>query len=342
MTTRAIYTLGELARCLGADLQGDADCEISALATLQEAQLGQLSFLANPVYRKYLATTRASAVILHPDMAPDYDGNKLLLDNPYLAYARLTPLFDRQPQIPKGVHPTAVIDETVSIHATAAIGPRVVIEAGADIGAGVQIGPGCFIGADSVIGRDSRLNANVSVYHGVSVGENAIIHSGVVIGSDGFGFAPGAGGWTKIHQLGGVVIGDNVELGAGTTIDRGALGDTRLADGVKIDNQVQVAHNVQIGTNTAIAACSAIAGSTVIGANCTIAGAVGIVGHLTIVDGVHVSAMTLVTKSITQAGSYSSGTPMMATKEWRRNAVRFGQLEKLATRVKQLEKKHTD
>ena len=342
MTARDSYTLGDLAQRLGAELQGDADCEISALATLQEAQLGQLGFLANPAYRKYLAATQASAVILHPDTAADYDGNKLLLDNPYLGYARLSPLFDRQPAISQGVHASAVIDASASIHPTAAIGPQVVVEAGAEIGADVQIGAGCVIGADTIVGKGSRLNANVTVYHGVTIGEHAIVHSGVVIGADGFGFAPGREGWTKIHQLGGVVIGNNVELGAGTTVDRGALGDTRLGHGVKLDNQVQIAHNVQIGDNTAMAACTAVAGSTVIGANCTIAGAVGIVGHLTIVDGVHISAMTLVTKSINQAGSYSSGTPMQATNVWRKNAVRYGQLDQLAVRVRKLEKKSAD
>jgi len=336
------HTLGDLARRLGAELQGDANCEITGLATLQEAQLGQLGFLANPVYRKYLATTQASAVIMHPDMAADYAGNKLLLANPYLGYAQLTPLFDRQPHLPQGIHPSAVIADGATVDATAAIGPHVMIEAGVVIGAGVEIGAGSFVGADSVIGLRSRLNARVTVYHGVSIGEEAIIHSGAVIGADGFGFAPGKDGWTKIHQIGGVVLGNRVEIGAGTTIDRGALGDTCLADGVKIDNQVQIAHNVQIGTNTAIAAGTGIAGSTTIGANCTIAGAVGIVGHLTIADGVHVSAMTLVTKSIKQAGSYSSGSPMMATKAWRKNAVRVGQLDKLFGRVKQLEKQSAE
>lgn len=341
-TAAATYTLGDLAQRLGAELQGDANCAITGLATLQEAQLGQLGFLANPAYRKYLKNTQASAVIMHPDLASDFDGNKLLLANPYLGYAQLTPLFDLQPVLPSGIHNTAVIDDTATVDPSAAIGACVVIEAGAVIAADVEIGAGCFIGADSIIGRGSRLNPNVTVYHGVTLGEEAIIHSGVVIGADGFGFAPSTQGWTKIHQIGGVIIGNQVELGAGTTIDRGALGDTQLADGVKIDNQVQIAHNVQIGTNTAIAACSAIAGSTTIGAKCTIAGAVGIVGHLTIAEGVHVSAMTMVTKSIKQAGSYSSGTPMSPTKEWRKNAVRYGQLDKLASRVRQLEKKNTD
>lgn len=332
------YRLQALAQFLGAHLQGDGDCLISGLATLEAAQAGELSFLANPVYRKYLPQCRATAVILQPALADAFSGNRLLLENPYLGYARLTRLFSTAPQPPAGVHPSAVVAAGASADASACIGAHAVIETGAQIGAGAHIGAGCFIGEHSVIGPGSRLHAGVAVYHGVSIGRDCTLHSGAVIGADGFGIVPGADGWVKIHQLGGVVIGDDVEIGANTTVDRGALDNTVIESGVKLDNQVHIAHNVRIGKNTAIAGCVGIAGSTAIGANCTIAGAAGIIGHLRIVDDVHITAMTLVTKSITKAGSYSSGTPLAHTREWRKNAVRFGQLEQIVARLKQLEK----
>ena len=341
-TLPASHTLGALAEFLSAELVGDETCLISGIATLAEAQSSQLSFLANNHYLKFLTTTQAGAVILHPDVAADFHGNKLLHPKPYLAYAKLTALFADKPRVAEGVHPSAVVSDRADIHADASIGPHCVVEAGASIAAGAQLGAGSFVGENSQIGQNTVLCANVSIYHGVTVGAECLIHSQVVIGSDGFGFAPDGKGWVKIHQLGGVVIGDRVELGAGTTVDRGALDDTCLSDGVIVDNQVQIAHNVRIGANTAIAAGCAIAGSAIIGSGCTIAGMVGIVGHLTIVDGVHVTAKTLVTKSISKAGSYSSGTPMDESANWRKNAVRYGQLNTLAARVKSLEKLQRD
>jgi UDP-3-O-[3-hydroxymyristoyl] glucosamine N-acyltransferase len=331
------YHLGELADKIGAELQGNADCKVTGLATLQDAQPSELSFLANPVYRKYLSGCRAAAVILHPDVAGEFSGNRLIHANPYRAFADLTSLFDRREALAAGIHPTAVIAESANISPQAAIGPFVVIEGGVEIGAGTEIGAGCFIGKDSVIGQRCRLASHIAIYHGVSVGDECIFHSGTVIGADGFGFAPDAGEWIKIHQLGGVVIGNRVEVGACSTIDRGALQNTVIADGVIIDNHVQIAHNVRIGMNTAIAGCVAIAGSATIGANCTIAGGVGIVGHINITDHVLVTARTLVTKSIDQSGSYSSGTPLSTTKDWRKNAVRFSQLDTIATRLQRLE-----
>ncbi len=336
---KRVYRLGELADRIGAQLKGSAGCKITSLATLQDAQPGQLSFLANPVYRKYLPATRAAAVIIHPDVAADYTGNKLIHHSPYLGFAELTRLFDTREDLPVGIHPSAVIDETATISATAAIGPHVVIEAGARIGEHCEVGTGCFIGKDSAIGDHCRFAPHVSVYHGVSIGSQCVFHSGVVIGADGFGFARGSEGWVKVYQLGGVVIGNRVEVGACTTIDRGALENTVIADGVIIDNHVQVAHNVKIGANTAVAGCAAIAGSTTIGADCTIAGGVGIIGHLDIADGVLITARTLVTKSIAMPGSYSSGTPLTRTGVWRKNAVRFNQLDEMAARLKRLENK---
>lgn len=338
------FTLGELGERINAELLGDPSVVIDGLATIQSAAPGQLCFLANTRYLRYLPTAQASAVLLKPSMVEEcgaYSGAFLLLDNPYLGFAYLTDLFVPQPK-ECDIHPTAVIDSSAILGRDVTVAANVVIEAGVELQDRVSIGAGCYIGSNSVVGEQTRLQPNVSIYHGVTIGSQCLLHSGVVVGSDGFGFASEQGAWKKIHQLGGVHIGDRVELGAGTTVDRGALDDTIIGDGVKIDNQVQIAHNVSIGANTAIAACSAIAGSTSVGENCTLAGAVGVVGHLTIADNVHITAMTLVTKSIRQAGSYSSGTPLMASRHWRRNAVRFGQLDQLATTVKQLKKPQSD
>jgi len=336
--TPAPQTLGELANLLQAELVGDAECQISGLATLTDAKPGQLSFLSNKHYRKYLVSTQASGVILHPDFANDYTGNKLLVANPYLAYAKLSAIFSHAPRVASGIHPDASVAEDAKVHLSASIAANAVIDSGAEIAAGAQIGAGCFVGQNTIVGADTVLHANVSLYHGVVVGSACLFHSQVVVGSDGFGFAPDGKKWVKIHQLGGVVIGDHVELGACTTIDRGALADTLIGDGVIIDNQVQIAHNVQIGANTAIAAGACIAGSARIGENCTLSGMVGVVGHISLVDNVHVTALSLVTKSITTPGSYSSGTPIDETALWRKNAVRYGQLNSLAQRLKVLEK----
>ena len=332
-------TLQQLASFLGAELDGDPDCLVQGLNTIKTAKVGELTFLANPNYQKYLTSSKASAVILKPDMAQAYSGNKLILDNPYLAYAKLTSLFVDVLSPSLGVHPTALVHDKAIIAANVSIGANVVVESGCEIKAGAVIGAGCYLGQNSIIGANTHLYPNVSVYHGVSIGQQSTLHSGCVIGADGFGFAPDPqGGWVKIHQLGGVVVGDKVEIGACTTVDRGALGDTIISDGVILDNQVQIAHNVHIGEYTAIAACSGIAGSTHIGRNCTIAGACGVVGHLNIVDGVHITAMTLVTKSISKPGVYSSGTGMSESALWRKNAVRFGQLNTMASRISALEK----
>lgn len=338
MTSNRVWTLRALADLIGAELHGDGSCEIRGLNTLQGAGAGELAFLANAAYQKHLQTSSAAAVILKPEMAGDFAGNKLLLDNPYLGYAKLTAVFDPAPPAVVGIHPTAFIDPSAELGEGVGVGPHASIGADVVLADGVIIGAGCAVGANTRIGRGSRLHANVTVAHGVSIGEQTTLHSGCVIGADGFGFAPGEHGWVKIHQLGGVTIGDRVEVGACTTIDRGALDDTVIADGVIIDNLVQIAHNVKIGENTAIAGCTGIAGSATIGRNCTIGGASCIKGHITIVDGVNISATSFVNKSIHEPGSFSSGTVATPTQTWRKNAVRFGQLDQLANRLTALEK----
>lgn len=331
------FLLAELATHLGARLVGDPDTLITGIATLQDASAGQLAFLANPRYRKYLATTKASAVILAPDQADHFSGNALVLANPYHAYARLTELFARKPRAGQGVHPSAVVADSAQLGRNVTVGPQATIEANAVLDDGVIIGAGSVIGEDCQVGADSLIHPNVTICHGSRLGARVIIQSGVIIGGDGFGFAPHGSGWTKIHHLANVSIGDDVELGAGTCVDRGALADTIIANGVKVDNLVQIGHGVRVGENTVIAGCAAIAGSTEIGANCVIAGGVGIVGHIKIADNVTITAMTMVTKSITKSGSYSSGSPMTTTREWRKQAVRLGQLNVISQRLKRLE-----
>ena len=335
----SVFTLGELAEQLGAEVRGDAAQQVSGLATLQDAGPQHLSFLANAQYRKYLAGTRAGAVLLTPKDAEGYAGSALLVANPYLAYARISHLFETRPRAVGGIHPSAVIDPSAQVDPSASIGAQVVIEAGACIGAGVVIGAQSFIGARSRIGADGRLAPRVTLYHDVRIGERVVIQSGAVIGGEGFGFANEKGHWEKIAQLGGVSIGDDVEIGANTTIDRGALSDTLIGNGVKLDNQIMIAHNVQIGENTAIAGCAGISGSAKIGRNCMLAGGVGLVGHIEICDNVFVTGMTMVTRSITEPGSYSSGTAMQPAAEWRKSAARIRQLDEMARRLQQVEKR---
>lgn len=336
------YTLAELAKMIDATVQGDGSVVVSGIATLQSATANELSFLANPAYEKYLEGTKAGAVIVNAKMLDKCSEqmNALVHANPYLAYAQLSHLWDKQVQSNSAefsVHPKAVVAESADIKSQVNIAAGAVIGERVSIASGVSIGANTVIGDDCVIGADTRISSNVAIYHGVSIGKTCVIHAGVVIGSDGFGFAPVNGGWLKISQLGGVVIGDEVEIGANTTIDRGALDDTVIEKGVILDNQIQVAHNVRIGQNTAIAACSAIAGSTVIGKNCIIGGASGIAGHLTITDGVHITAMTMVIKSLNEPGVYSSGTGVQPNAKWRKSIARLRQLDKMADRIKRLE-----
>ncbi|TNF33497.1 MAG: UDP-3-O-(3-hydroxymyristoyl)glucosamine N-acyltransferase [Gammaproteobacteria bacterium] len=332
-------TLGAVAQAIGAECAGDAACVITGIHTLQQAGPSEIAFLANGAYRRHLKETRAAAVILAAGFADECPVPCLVVANPYLAYARLSQLFSTMPVAKAGIHPSAVIAPTARVAATAAIGPRCVIGEHAVIGERTVLQPGVVIGDRSRVGAGCLLHANVTLYHDVQLGDRVTVHGSAVIGSDGFGFASSPEGWVKIAQNGGVRIGSDVEIGAGTTIDRGALDDTVLEDGVIVDNQVQIAHNVRIGQGTAIAGCTAIAGSTRIGKGCTIAGGVGITGHLTIADNVHITAMSLISKSIDEPGAYSSGTAMAPTQEWRKNAVRFLQLDQLFRRVSALEKK---
>ncbi|GFM82098.1 UDP-3-O-acylglucosamine N-acyltransferase [Pseudomonas cichorii] len=333
-----IIKLGQLAEFLGATLRGDKDKNITGLATLQEAGPDQISFLANPQYRKFLVDAKAAAVLLKPADAEGYAGDALLVPDPYLAYARISHLFDPKPKAVAGVHATAVIADDAQVDPAASIGAYAVIESGARIGANVTIGAHCFIGARCEIGDGGWLAPRVTLYHDVRIGKRVVIQSGAVLGGEGFGFANEKGVWQKIAQIGGVTIGDDVEIGVNTAIDRGALADTRIGNGVKLDNQIQIAHNVQIGDHTAMAACVGISGSTKIGKHCMLAGGVGLVGHIEICDGVFITGMTMVTHSITEPGSYSSGTAMQPAAEWRKSAARIRKLDDMARRLQKLEK----
>ncbi|ABC31916.1 UDP-3-O-[3-hydroxymyristoyl] glucosamine N-acyltransferase [Hahella chejuensis KCTC 2396] len=331
------YTLADIAFRIGAELRGDGSVEVKGLATLQKAQAGQISFLANKNYLKHLKDTCASAVIIPSSFADQCSTNVLVMENSYFGYALCSQLFSPQWWSMSGISPSAAISESAKLGAGVTIGANVVIEEDAEIGEGAVIGPGCYIGAGSIIGAKTQLRPNVTVYHGVNIGARALIHSGAVIGSDGFGFAPNKGDWAKIAQLGGVVIGDDVEIGANTTIDRGALDDTVIETGAKLDNQIQIAHNVKVGAYTVIAACVGVSGSSSIGKHCMIGGGVGIAGHLEITDQVQITGMTLVTHNIKEPGVYSSGTAVEPNASWRKNVARFRQLDQLARRVRVLE-----
>jgi len=334
------YTLGELAAKTNVSLndQQYAELSISAFAPVQSAAPGQISFIANPKYKKYLADTQATAVIVHPSLVDECKGAALISQNPYTTYARIANLLSPAHMPEPQIHSSAVIDESAVIGEGCFIGPNCVIEAGAELAENCYLAAGVYIGRSSKVGGGSRLNANVSIYNGCQLGERVIVHSSAVIGADGFGFANEDGQWIKVPQTGGVNIGDDVEIGASTTIDRGAIEDTVIENGVKLDNQIQIGHNVHIGAHTAIAGCSGVAGSTTIGKHCTIAGMCAIVGHIQLVDHVHITVMSLITKSISKAGSYSSGTGFEETASWRKNSVRFKQLDVISRRLQQLEK----
>jgi UDP-3-O-[3-hydroxymyristoyl] glucosamine N-acyltransferase len=333
------YSLGEIAAFLNAELRGDADVRISGLNSLDRAESGDLAFLANPKYISQLTNTRAGAVILAADQADSFSGNSLVLNNPYLGYARISAWFNRMPISSGNIHSSAVIHPSVDLKDNVSIGPNVVVDEGAVIGSGSSIAANSFIGSRSVLGADCLIAANVSVYHDVVMGDEVTVHSGSVIGADGFGFAPnGEGGWQKIYQLGGVRIGDRVEIGACSTVDRGALEDTVVGNSVIIDNHVQIAHNCVVGDGTAMAAFSGLAGSVKLGRNCVLAGYATVSGHLSICDNVTLTAHAYVTKSIVEPGSYSSSTtPLMESLQWRKTAVRIGQLEDIVRRLKILE-----
>lgn len=330
-------TLGELAARFGGEVHGDADCVLRRVASLERAQEGDISFLSNPRFRRHLAGTRASAVILERALVADCPVSALVSRDPYVTYAHVAGLLHPPAPAAPGVHASAVLGEGCILGENVAIGPHVTLGHGVRLGRDVIVGAGCVIGDDVEVGDGGRLAPNVTVHGDVRIGRRAIIHSGAVIGGEGFGFANERGVWIKIPQVGSVVIGDDVEIGSNTTIDRGALGDTVIEDGVKLDNQVQIAHNVRIGAHTAIAGCTGIAGSTSIGRRCAIGGGVGISGHLEIVDDVQVTGTTFVSQSIREKGVYSSGTPFEPVAAWRRNFVRMRQLDDMARRLQDLE-----
>ena len=329
--------LGELAAHAGVELQGDPDREINGVATLDAAGPGDLAFLANRRYRGELAECRAGAVILQAADRRSWAGDALVTANPYLAYARIADRLFPTPAAPAGIHPSAVVAASARIDPTASIGPLCVVEDEAELGPGVCLGPGCVVGRGTRLGAGTRLVARVTVLHECVVGARCVIHPGAIVGSDGFGNANDGGRWVKVPQLGRVVIGDDVEIGANTTVDRGSLRDTVIADGVRLDNLIQVGHNVTIGAHTAAAAFVGISGSTAIGSRCTLGGAAGFAGHLSIADDVHVTGMAMVTHSLREPGTYSSGIPALPSREWRRNVARFQHLDELVRRVRSLE-----
>ena len=336
-----MITLGRLAAALGCELRGSPDQVVERVATLQDAGPGALSFLSNPRYRPQLAHTRATAVVL---AARDRDASPvavLVSASPYADFARAAALLNPQPGAPVGVHPSAVVAPNAELHPQVSIGPQCVVEAGARLEADVQLGPGCIVMRGAVLGVGSRLVARVTVGERVQVGARALLHPGVVLGADGFGMAWGGEHWVKVPQLGTVLLGDDVEIGANTTVDRGALGDTVIGHDVKLDNQIQIGHNVRVGDHTAMAGCVAVAGSARIGRRCLINAGVLILGHLEIADEVEITAFSLVTQGIARAGKYSSGTLLQDNTAWRRNALRFQELDALARRVRALERAAT-
>lgn len=333
--------LDEIVERLGGQLAGGGETVVSRIATLDGAGPGDLSFLANPKYRSRLANTRASAVIVPAEAVAECPTAAIVTPQPYLYFARVAQWLHAPVKPPAGVHPTAVVHSVVP--ASASIGANTYIDADVAIGDDVVIGAHCSLGRGCGIGAGSRLHAGVAVYAGCVIGARAIIHSGAVIGADGFGFArEDNGAWLKIPQTGRVVVGDDVEIGANTTVDRGAIDDTIIEDGVKLDNQIQIAHNVRIGAHTAMAGCVGVAGSTRIGRRCTVGGAAMIIGHLTIADDVHISSGTLVTKSIARSGTYTGSVPFLEHGHWLRNFSRLRHLEAMADRIRLLEARLAD
>ena len=332
------YTLSQIAELLSAELQGDGALEITKIATLAHARSGHIAFLANKKYRSQLEVTQASAVIVSEADAPYFNGNKLIVANPYVSYAKLAQLMDTTPRsAATGIHPSAVVHPNATVSKSAAIGANTVIESNAIINDNVQIGPNSFIGEGVKIGSGTKLWSNVTIYHNVEIGSDCLLQANSVIGSDGFGYANERGQWIKIPQLGSVIIGDKVEIGASTTIDRGALDDTIIHSNVIIDNQCQIAHNVEVNSGTAIAGCTVLAGSVTIGKNCQIGGMTAINGHMSVCDGVIITGMSMVTKSITEPGIYSSGIPHTTNKEWRKSIAHLRNLSEMKRRIKALE-----
>ena len=331
--TAPAYSAADLASRFGLTVAGDADAIVRGVATLANATPETLGFLANPRYRAQLAESRAGIVVMRAEDAEGYAGTALLARDPYATFARISALFEPITKLAPGVHPTAVVDASATVDPSAHIGPHVVIGARSTVGAGALLGPGCILGDDCHVDAGSVLVARVTLVTRVRIGKRVRIHPGAVLGADGFGLAMDAGRWLKVPQLGGVVVGDDCEIGANTTIDRGALEDTVLEEDVRLDNQIQIGHNAVIGAHTAMAGCAAVAGSARIGRYCLVGGGAGILGHLEVCDRVVITAMSLVTHSIREPGEYSSGTPIMDNRAWRKSAARFKQLDALARRI---------
>ena len=330
-------SLGKLATQFGCELVGDPDVEVSRVATLGNAGPGCISFLASAAYRSQLGETGASAVILREVDVADCNTNALLTSDPYLLFARVaTKLYPRQKPTP-GIHPSAVIEADAEIDPSAQIAALSFVGSGSKIGANCYIGPGCVVGTRCSVGDESHLSANVTLVDDVQIGSRAIVHGGVVLGADGFGHKATDTGWLKVPQVGGVRIGDDVEIGASTTIDRGAIDNTVIEDGVRLDNQIQIGHNCRIGAHTVIASGTGVSGSTTIGRRCIIAGMAGFVGHIQICDDVIVTGAAVVTKSITRPGVYSSSFPAEADGEWKKKVARFRRLGNIQSRLRALE-----
>ena len=335
------WTVSTLAERLGLRFEGDGARAIRRVASLQSAGPDALTFVSRAAFIEALGRTGAGAVIVAPEHADRAPCAVLVSSNPYAAYARAAQLLHPEASAP-GIDPGASVDGAARIGADVRIGARAVVQADARIGDGAVIGPGAFVGRGARVGAGSYLGPNVIIAHECELGARCRVQPGAVIGSDGFGYARDGNEWVRIPQIGRVVIGDDVDIGANTTIDRGALDDTVIEDGVKLDNLIQIAHNVRIGAHTAMAGCTGVAGSAVIGRRCTIGGAASILGHLEIVDDVHLSPLSFVTKSITLPGSYSSGMPIEPTTDWRRSVARLRQLDALARRVTHLEREKSD
>ena len=337
------FRLGDIAEALGGELVGEAATRITRIGPLEGATPSTISFLSHPRYQPQLAQTRAGCVIVSPALrdAAAARGAVIVADDPYVYFARLTQWWAAQtrPAFVPGVHASAIVHASAVLGSGVSIGPLAVIEAGATVADAAAIGAHCFIGAQAHVGRGTRLAAHVTLGAGCSIGERGIVHSGAVIGADGFGFAPNDGRWEKIEQLGSVRIGNDVEIGANTCIDRGALEDTVIEDGVKLDNLVQIGHNVRIGAHSALAGCAGVAGSAVIGAHCTVGGGAVVLGHLTLADHVHISAASVVMRSILKPGQYSGVFPIDDNSAWEKNAATLRQLHSLRDRVRAIEKK---
>lgn len=339
-------TLGELTDALGGERLGRPDFPLYRLGPLQDATPETIAFVANPRYRSQLALSRAGCVIVAPALREEAAGRGAVIvtADPYLYFARLTQWWARRvrPEEPTGIHPSAVVDATARLGNRVSIGPLAVVEAHAQIADDVIVGAQSFVGRGASVGSGTKLHPRVTLAFGCSIGARGIVHSGAVIGADGFGFAPTPEGYVKIEQLGSVRIGDDVEIGANTCIDRGALDDTVIEDGVKLDNLIQIGHNVRIGRGSAMAGCSAVAGSTRIGERCTVGGGAGILGHLTIADDVHISAQSTVSRSISKPGVYTGFFPLDDNRSWEKNAVTLRQLHALRDRVRTLERQAGD